>query len=166
MRKIIFFQSSYKQSTGCKTSTVHGHGYLSKRPTMIDAANQKNIELQEEVVRLNEKLANQEAESERRLEEKLQQFKEEESNKLQALREEFMAALAGSRGTPLVQVKNYLDIDIPMMVLECDLISSFHYLFICRLPQKASTQVKLRQQLRKVLLIFQLQMCAKPEQFR
>jgi hypothetical protein len=30
----------------------------------------KNIELQEEVVRLNEKLAGQEAESERRLEEK------------------------------------------------------------------------------------------------
>jgi hypothetical protein len=142
------FQSSYKQSTGCKTSTVHGHGYLSKRPTMresmqhqlqeqaraIGAANQRNIELQEEVVRLNEKLANQEAESETRLEEKLQQFKEEESNKLQALRKEFMAVLAGSRGTPLVQVKNYLDVGIPMMVLECDLISSFHYLFICRLP--------------------------------
>jgi hypothetical protein len=49
------FQSSYKQSIGCKTSTVHGHGYLSKHVTMresmqhqlqeqaraIDAANKK-----------------------------------------------------------------------------------------------------------------------------
>jgi predicted nuclease with TOPRIM domain len=107
---------------------------LQEQARAIGAANQRNIELQEEVVRLNEKLANQEAESETRLEEKLQQFKEEESNKLQALRKEFMAVLAGSRGTPLVQVKNYLDVGIPMMVLECDLISSFHYLFICRLP--------------------------------
>ena len=44
-------------------------------------------------------------------EEKLQQFKEEESNKLQALQEEFTAALAASRGTPFVEVNNYLDID-------------------------------------------------------
>jgi hypothetical protein len=59
---------------------------LQEQARATDAANQKNIELQEDVVRLNEKLANQEAESERRLKEKLQQFKEEESNKLQALR--------------------------------------------------------------------------------
>ena len=44
-------------------------------------------------------------------EEKFQQFKEEESNKLQALQEEFTAALAASRGTPFVEVNNYLDID-------------------------------------------------------
>ncbi|KAG2570891.1 hypothetical protein PVAP13_7KG031700 [Panicum virgatum] len=36
-------------------------------------------------------------------EEKFQQFKEEESNKLQALQEEFTAALAASRGTPFVE---------------------------------------------------------------
>lgn len=118
------FQSSYKESIGCKTSTVHGHGYMSKRPTQMesmkaqlreqvratDITNQRNIELQDEVDKLNEKIANQEAESERRLEEKMQQFREEESNKLQALREEFMAAFASHTETPFVQVKHYLDI--------------------------------------------------------
>ena len=66
----------------------------------------KNIELQEEIEKLNDKLENQEAESERKLEEKLQQLKEEDSWKIQTLRDEFMAALKGSRQTPLAQVKD------------------------------------------------------------
>ncbi|KAG2561634.1 hypothetical protein PVAP13_8KG169603, partial [Panicum virgatum] len=109
--------ATYKESTGCKTSTVHGHGYMSTRPTerasMKDqleeqaratvAANQKNQELQEHIEKLNDKLENQEAESERKLEEKLQQFKEEESRKIQALRDEFMAALQENTQTTLAQ---------------------------------------------------------------
>ncbi|KAG2630348.1 hypothetical protein PVAP13_3KG475500 [Panicum virgatum] len=121
----IIFQCIYKKTTGCKISTVHGHGYMSTRPTeresmkaqleeqarATDAANQKNIELQEETEKLNDKLKNQEAESERKLEEKLKQFKEEESRKIQALRDEFMSALQGNRQTPLAPAApNSLDI--------------------------------------------------------
>jgi hypothetical protein len=96
----IIFQRTYKKTIGCKTSTIHGHGYMSTRPTereslkaqleeqarTTDVANQKNIRLQEEIEKLNDKLKNQEAKSERKLEEKLQ-----------ALRNEFMAALQGNR---------------------------------------------------------------------
>ncbi|XP_039822989.1 uncharacterized protein LOC120685247 [Panicum virgatum] len=113
----IIFQATYKESTGCKTSTVHGHGYMSTHPTerasmkaqleeqarAIVAANQKNQELQEHIEKLNDKLENQEAESERKLEEKLQEFKEEESRKIQALRDEFMAALQENTKTTLAQ---------------------------------------------------------------
>nr|TKW09865.1 hypothetical protein SEVIR_6G129200v2 [Setaria viridis] len=107
--------STYKQSTGCKTSAVHGHGYMSTRPTeresmkaqleeqarATDAANQQNQDLEDEIEKLNEKLANQEAKSERKFEEKLQQFKEEESKKILALRDKFMAALQGCRRNPV-----------------------------------------------------------------
>ena len=68
---------------------------LEEQARATDAANQKNIELQEEIEKLNDKLKNQEAESERKLEEKLQ-----------ALRNEFMAALQGNRLTPLALVKD------------------------------------------------------------
>ncbi|CAL5062948.1 unnamed protein product [Urochloa decumbens] len=112
-----FFQSSYKESTGCKTSAIHGHGYMSRRPTEMQSlkaqlqeqaratttTNRRNIALQDEVDKLNEKLANQEAKSERRLEEKMQQYREEERNKLQALREELMATFAGRTITPIVE---------------------------------------------------------------
>ena len=98
---------------------------MSKRPTEIESmkaqlreqaratntTNQRNIELQDEVDKLHEKLANQEAESERRLEEKLQLYREEESNKLQALREELMATFLGRTETPFVQVKHYFHIN-------------------------------------------------------
>jgi hypothetical protein len=120
----IIFQSTYKQSTGCKTSTTYGHGYMCTRPTekesMQDqierqasatlAANRKNKELEDEIVKLKEKLVNQEAESDRKLEEKMQRFKEEESLKLQAFKDELMAAVQGGRQTPSAQVKK-LDVD-------------------------------------------------------
>ena len=68
---------------------------MSKRPTEMasiefqlqeqaratETANQKNIELEDEVDKLNDKLADQKAESERILEEKMQQFREEERKK-------------------------------------------------------------------------------------
>jgi len=119
------FQSSYKEITRCKSSSVHGRGNMSKRPTEMasieaqlqeqaratETANQKNIQLQDEVDKLNDKLADQKAESERILEEKMQLFREEESKKLQAFREELLAQFAGRTETPLVQVNQYLDID-------------------------------------------------------
>ena len=63
---------------------------LEEQARATNVTNQKNRELQEKIENLNDKLENQEAESERKLEEKLQ-----------ALRNEFMAALQGNRQTPL-----------------------------------------------------------------
>ena len=118
----VFFQSSYKETTGCKATRLHGHGYLSKYPTqsrMLNvqfleqarataATNQKNIELQGEVESLKEKLEKEVAERERILEEKMQQLQEEEDKKRQALREEMrkemLAALAEQREATLQQV--------------------------------------------------------------
>lgn len=93
------FQSSYKEITRCKSSSVHGRGNMPKRPTEMasieaqlqeqaratETANQKNIQLQDEVDKLNDKLADQKAESERILEEKLQQFREEERKKITSI---------------------------------------------------------------------------------
>jgi len=79
---------------------------LEEQAHATDAANQKNLEIQEDIEKLNDKLENQETESERKLEEKLQQFKEEESRKIQALRDEFMAAIQGNRQTTYAQVKD------------------------------------------------------------
>ena len=41
----------------------------------------------------------------------MQLFREEESKKLQAFREELLAQFVGRTETPLVQVNQYLDID-------------------------------------------------------
>ena len=79
---------------------------LEEQAHAIDAANQKNLEIQEDIEKLNDKRENQETESERKLEETLQQFKEEESRKIQALRDEFMAALQENTQTTLAQVKD------------------------------------------------------------
>ncbi|CAL4998722.1 unnamed protein product [Urochloa decumbens] len=76
---------------------------LQEQARATTTTNRRNIALQDEVDKLNEKLANQEAESERRLEEKMQQYREEERNKLQALREELMATFAGRTITPIVE---------------------------------------------------------------
>ena len=73
------FQTSFKETTRCKANRLHGHGYLSRYPTrsqVMDskfleqarataATNQKNIELENQVQLLNEKLASEVAERER-----------------------------------------------------------------------------------------------------
>nr|TKW28076.1 hypothetical protein SEVIR_3G300500v2 [Setaria viridis] len=115
------FQICYKQSTRCKTHRTHGHGYLSKTPSRSEllkaqiqeqarareAANHKNNTLQQKVDKLEEQLANEKAERERILEEKLLQIQEEENNKRQALREDIMKEMlskfAEQRETPLLQ---------------------------------------------------------------
>jgi predicted RNase H-like nuclease (RuvC/YqgF family) len=78
---------------------------MERQASATLAANRKNKELEDEIVKLKEKLVNQEAESDRKLEEKMQRFKEEESLKLQAFKDELMAAVQGGRQTPTAQVK-------------------------------------------------------------
>ena len=63
------------------------------------AANQRNIELQDEVHNLKEQLASEKAESERKLEEKLKQIQEEENKK----REEFMQQMRAETQATLVE---------------------------------------------------------------
>ena len=96
------FQTSFKETTGCKANKLHGHGYLSRYPTRsqvmdskfleqacaMTATNQKNIELESHVQLLNEKLVSEVAERERILQEKMQALQEEEERKRQVLREE------------------------------------------------------------------------------
>jgi S-adenosylhomocysteine hydrolase len=80
------FQTSFKETTGCKANRLHGHGFLSRYPTRSEvmdskfleqahataATNQKNIELEAQVQLLNEKLASEVAERERIVQEKMQ----------------------------------------------------------------------------------------------
>jgi hypothetical protein len=89
------FQTTFKETIGCKANRIHGHGYLSRYPTRsqvmeskflkqaraIVATNQKNIELESQVQLLNEKLACEVAEQERILQEKMQALQEEEERK-------------------------------------------------------------------------------------
>jgi hypothetical protein len=77
------FQSMYKESTRCKTSRQHVHGYLAKymtRRQFTDAqieeqvrvaskAQQRNIELEAKVQKLEEQLAYEAAERDRILQE-------------------------------------------------------------------------------------------------
>jgi predicted nuclease with TOPRIM domain len=97
----IIFQSTYKQSTGCKTSKIHGYGYMAKVPTRSQlmatkleeqarasaAAEQKNIEVQGEVEKLKEKVANLEAEREMIIEESKRQIQQEEEKKREVFKE-------------------------------------------------------------------------------
>lgn len=108
------FHKSYMDTTGCKRSKPHGHGYLSKYPTRTEqmhakiqeqalataVANQRNDELQGEVEELKEQMV----QKERMFEERVQQIKEEESKKREELKAELLAALSGHNhgGTPQV----------------------------------------------------------------
>jgi hypothetical protein len=78
------FQTSFKETTGCKANRLHDHGYLSRYPTRSQvmnskfleqacataATNQKNIELESQVQLLNEKLVSEVVEWEKILQEK------------------------------------------------------------------------------------------------
>lgn len=89
------FQTTFKETTGCKANRLHGHGYLSRYPTRSQvmeskfleqaratvATNQKNIELESQVQLLNEKLACEVAERERILQEKCKHCKKKKKEK-------------------------------------------------------------------------------------
>ena len=94
------FQSSYRSSTGCKTSKVYGHGYMAKRPTtadrlhaQIDETQRQNVELHDEVRNLRDQLANEHAERDRIIEQSRLQQQEEAHNARLPLREELREEL-------------------------------------------------------------------------
>lgn len=119
------YQSSYKESRECKTSALHGLGYLLKRQThgqqmkaqleeqarASAIANQKNIRLEAQVERLEEQLANEAAENARKLEESKKEIQEEEEKReelKESLRadimQEVLSMLAEQRQEPLLHV--------------------------------------------------------------
>ena len=90
----ILFQSSYREIIGGKTTVIHGRGYMVKYPTRAElmdaqieqarktaAEQEKNINLEGEVQRLREQLANEAAEMDRKVEEARHQIQEEEQIK-------------------------------------------------------------------------------------
>nr|TKV94351.1 hypothetical protein SEVIR_9G288600v2 [Setaria viridis] len=128
------FQTSYKQSTGCKTFKKYHHGYLSKNPSHSELLNAQIQEQAHKIDKLEEQLSNEKAKRERILEEKLVQIQQEENKKRQALREEIMSELlpkiAEQRETPLLQhigmcfVAKFLPLVFPMQTNPRSIIPS------------------------------------------
>jgi hypothetical protein len=96
------FQSTYKNIIGCKSSKLHGHGYLAKYPTRRQlmeaqikqhtrasaATHQKNIQLESRVQQLEEQLANEAIARDKILEENRRQIQEDEEKAGEVLREQ------------------------------------------------------------------------------
>jgi predicted nuclease with TOPRIM domain len=112
------FQSAYKETTGCKSSKLHGLGYLAKHQTQARASaalHEKNMRLEAEVQKFREQLADAAAENERKMEERTRQIQEEEEKKREALKEtlkaelrqQMEAMLAEHREEALQQVINF-----------------------------------------------------------
>jgi signal recognition particle GTPase len=95
------FQSMYKNIIGCKSSKLHGHGYLAKYPTRrqlmeaqieeharaLAAAHQKIIQLESKVQQLEEQLVNEAIARDTILEENRRQIQEDEQKAKEVLRE-------------------------------------------------------------------------------
>ncbi|KAJ1289088.1 hypothetical protein BS78_02G138200 [Paspalum vaginatum] len=99
------FRSTYNETTGGKSSRLHGRGYLAKRPKLTErmraemdeqarataATKQKNVELEEEVRSLKEKIANEAAER--------REMEERQDSKLEILREEMRTMVAQNQSS-------------------------------------------------------------------
>ncbi|WVZ53475.1 hypothetical protein U9M48_004411 [Paspalum notatum var. saurae] len=112
------FLKSYKEVIGCKTTRMHGLGYLAKYPKraqLMDAqieqsrassaTQEKSKELEAEVQKLKEEFARQVAERDRLAEENKRQIQEEEQIKREELREQVMEDMlamlaAGQQSNP------------------------------------------------------------------
>lgn len=94
------FQSTYNETVGCKSSRLHGRGYLAKRPSPTErmraemdkqahataVTQQKNSELEDEVKKLKEQLANETVERE--------EMEERQNCAIEKLRAEMKALVA------------------------------------------------------------------------
>ncbi|KQJ81725.1 hypothetical protein BRADI_5g02560v3 [Brachypodium distachyon] len=104
----IVLQSAYKETTGTKTTKLHGWGYLSTYPTKNQLL-QERLELQaREVEILKEKLAKEAAEREAEKEDLKKSIREE-------MRQEVHALLAQHGLSTLVQKDNedLTGLDVP-----------------------------------------------------
>jgi len=103
----IVFQSSYGEVIQSKRPNIHGHGYMAKYPTRVElmeaqiklarataAEKEKNKNLEGEVQRLREELADQTAQTDRKVEEATQKIQEEEEIKREEMRKQINADMA------------------------------------------------------------------------
>ncbi|TVU13762.1 hypothetical protein EJB05_37188, partial [Eragrostis curvula] len=117
------FQKAYKAVTACKSTRLHGNGYLAKNPTRRELLNvdrqeqirveeqlhQEHAELMESFGQLQDKMATWEADREAERIEHARQI--DELNKaraadLQALRQEFLSMLQAGQGQTTFQQEN------------------------------------------------------------
>ncbi|WVZ64050.1 hypothetical protein U9M48_013626 [Paspalum notatum var. saurae] len=103
----IVFQSSYNEIIQCKRPTIHGHGYMAKYPMRVElmeaqiklardtaAEKEKNKNLEGEVQRLREELADQTAQTDKKVEEATQKIQEEEKIKREEMRKQIKEDMA------------------------------------------------------------------------
>ena len=94
----ILFQSNYREIIPCKRTAIHGHGYMAKYPTRAElmdaqikqsrataAEQERNKQLESEVQRLREKLADS-TQTDRKVEEATRKIQEEEEIKREEMR--------------------------------------------------------------------------------
>lgn len=119
------FQKAYKEVTKCKSTKLHGNGYLAKNPTRRQLLNaereeqirreelqhEEHVELMDAFGQLQEKMSGWEEEREAERREHARQLEESEKRRqeeLQQLRQEFLSMLQASNGqsqVPQVLVK-------------------------------------------------------------
>lgn len=103
----ILFQSSYREIIDCKRPAIRGHGYMAKYPTRAElmdaqieqsrataAEQEKNKHLEGEVQRLREELADQTAQTDRKVEDAAKKIQEEESIKREEMRKQMKEDMA------------------------------------------------------------------------
>jgi hypothetical protein len=104
------FQKAYNEVTKCKSTKLHGNGYLAKNPTRRQLLNaeheeqihreelqhQEHVELMDAFGQLQEKMSSWEEERETERREHARQLEESEKRRqvnLQQLRQEFLSML-------------------------------------------------------------------------
>jgi hypothetical protein len=109
------FQKAYNEVTKCKSTKLHGNGYLAKNPTRRQLLNvereeqirreelqhQEHVELMDAFGQLQEKMSSWEEERETERREHARQLEESEKRRqadLQQLRQEFLSMLQATNG--------------------------------------------------------------------
>jgi hypothetical protein len=109
------FQKPYNEVTKCKSTKLHGNGYLAKNPTRRQLLNvereeqirreelqhQEHVELMDAFGQLQEKMSSWEEERETERREHARQLEESEKRRqadLQQLRQEFLSMLQATNG--------------------------------------------------------------------
>jgi hypothetical protein len=109
------FQKAYNEVTKCKSTKLHGNGYLAKNPTRRQLLNaeheeqirreelqhQEHVELMDSFGQLQEKMSAWEEERETERREHARQLEESEKRRqidLQQLRQEFLSMLQAKNG--------------------------------------------------------------------
>jgi hypothetical protein len=109
------FQKAYNEVTKCKSTKLHGNGYLTKNPTRRQLLNaereeqirreelqhQEHVELMDAFGQLQEKMSSWEEERETERREHARQLEESEKRRqadLQQLRQEFLSMLQATNG--------------------------------------------------------------------